>query len=68
MYERQEEDERRETIKELLDLVVVVQSMGQRLANETHGDDYASVRRFNELVHLARVELARIADVAGAAR
>ena len=68
MYERLEEDERRETIKELLDLVVVVQSMGQRLANETHGDDYASVRQFNELVHLARVELARIADVAGATR
>lgn len=68
MHDRLDDDERRETIKELLDLVVVVQSMGQRLANETHGDDYASVRQFNELVHLARVELARIADVAGATR
>ena len=68
MHDRLAEDERRETIKELLDLVVVVQGMGQRLANETHGDDYAGVRRFNELLHLARVELARIADVAGAAR
>jgi hypothetical protein len=68
MHDHLAEDERRETIKELLDLIVVVQSMGQRLANETHGDDYANVRQFNELVHLARVELARIADVAGAAR
>ena len=68
MHAQMDEDERRETIKELLDLVAVAQSMGQRLANETHGDDYASVRQFNELLHLARVELTGIADAAGATR
>ena len=68
MHVEIDEHERRETIEELLDLVVVAQGMGNRLANETHGDDYAGVRRFNELLHLARVELTRIADAAGTMR
>ncbi len=68
MHAAIDEDERRETIKELLDLVALAQGMGKRLANETHGDDYAGVRRFNELLHLARVELTRIADAAGTMR
>lgn len=56
------EGERRETIDELSDLLVVVQAMGQRLANETHGDAYGQVRQLNELLHQVRLQLDRIAD------
>lgn len=59
------EDERLETIEELTDLLIVVQEMGRRLANETHGDAYANVREFNELLHRARLQLAKIKDDAG---
>ena len=56
------DDHRRETIEELTDLLAVAQQMGQRLANQTHGDAYAGVREFNELLHLARVRLTQIRD------
>lgn len=67
MFDETVQGERRETIEELTDVLAVAQQMGQRLANETHGEAYASVREFNELLHLARVRLARIRDAAGAA-
>ncbi|MBP1682375.1 MAG: hypothetical protein H6Q35_2714 [Proteobacteria bacterium] len=56
------EGERRETIDELSDLLIVVQEMGRRLADETHGDAYAGVRELNELLHQARVQLQKIRD------
>lgn len=56
------EGERRETVYELSDLFIVVQEMGRRLANETHGNAYSQVRQFNELLHQARIELNRIKD------
>ena len=56
------EGERRETIDELSDLLIVVQEMGRRLADETHGDAYASVRELNELLHQTRVQLQKIRD------
>ena len=56
------EGERRETIVELSELLIMAQGMGQRLANETHGDSYAKVREFNDLLHQACIQLDRIKD------
>ena len=60
MFEESREGERRETIYELSDLMLVMQEMGQRLANETHGEAYAPVRELNELLHQARVQIEKI--------
>jgi len=57
MFEETREGERRETVYELSDLLLVVQEMGQRLANETHGDAYAPARELNELLHQARQQI-----------
>lgn len=56
------EGERHETIDELSDLFLVVQEMGRRLANETHGDSYAQVQQLNQRLHHARIQLDRIKD------
>lgn len=58
------ENERQETIHELSDLLYVVQDMGQRLANETHGEAYTQVRELNERLHQIRVFLAKIQRMA----
>ena len=60
MFEETREEEQRETVFELSDLLVVAQEMGQRLANETHGDSYALVRELNELLHQARMQTEKI--------
>lgn len=60
MFEGTREDARRETLYELSDLIRVVQEMGQRLANETHGEAYASVRELNEVLHQARQQVDKI--------
>ena len=57
MFEETREGERRETVYELSDLLLVVQEMGHRLANESHGDAYAPVRELNELLHKARQQI-----------
>lgn len=62
MPDARNEDARLETIEELTDLLVVVQEMGRRLANETHGEAYASVRELNELLHQARRQIQKIHD------
>ncbi|WP_313951089.1 hypothetical protein [Accumulibacter sp.] len=62
MLDETREGERRETIDELSDLLVVVQEMGRRLADETHGDAYSQVGELNELLHQARLQLTRIKD------
>ena len=62
MPDETREGERRETITELSDLFLVVQEMGRRLADETHGDSYAQVRELNELLHQVRVQIAKIKD------
>lgn len=51
---------RHETIEELSGLLFVVQDMGSRLANETHGDAYALIRDLNDLLHQARATLTLI--------
>ncbi len=60
MFEETREGERRETIYELADLMLVAQEMGQRLANETHGEAYAPVRELNELLHQACMQVEKI--------
>ena len=62
MLNETREGERRETIEELSDLLLVVQEMGRRLADETHGDSYSQVRELNELLHQTRVQLTKIKD------
>lgn len=62
MLNETREGERRETIDELSDLLFVVQEMGRRLADETHGDSYSQVRELNELLHQTRVQLTKIKD------
>ncbi len=62
MLNETREGERRETIDELSDLLLVVQEMGRRLADETHGDSYSQVRELNELLHQTRVQLTKIKD------
>ena len=62
MFEETREGERRQTIYELSTLLLVVQEMGRRLANETHGDDYEPVRELNETLHQARLQIDRIRD------
>ena len=52
--------ERRETISELSDLFAIVQKMGKRLADETHGDAYEQVLELNEKLHEVRQQLNRI--------
>ncbi len=49
--------ERRETAGELLDLLAVAQKMGRRLAYETHGEAYESVRELNQHLHEAREKI-----------
>ena len=48
---------RRETIEELSGLLFVVQDMGRRLADDTHGEAYESIRNLNDLLHQARAAL-----------
>lgn len=55
-----QEQERRETVEEISELLAVVQEMGRRLANETHGTPYALVLELNELLHQARAKIERI--------
>jgi hypothetical protein len=62
MLDETREGERRETIDELSDLLFVVQKVGRRLADETHGDSYSEVRVLNELLHQTRVQLIKIRD------
>lgn len=52
-----QEQERRETAEEISELLVVVQEMGRRLANETHGPAYELVLELNELLHQARAKI-----------
>jgi len=51
---------RHETIEELSGLLFVVQEMGTRLANETHGAAFDLVRELNDLLHQARTTITLI--------
>jgi|GEM_PF-5391761 len=60
--EETSEVERRETIHELFSLICIVQEVGRRLANETHGDTYSQVKQLNETLHQARIHMNKIKD------
>jgi hypothetical protein len=49
--------ERFEALEELSQLFGVVQAMGLRLADETHGASYDDVRDLNEILHQARKKI-----------
>jgi hypothetical protein len=49
-----------EIASDLGDLLAVVQKMGRRLANLTHGAEYDSVLELNEILHEARVQIALV--------
>ena len=57
---------RHETIEELSGLLFVLQDMGSRLADETHGDAYALIRELNGLLHQARATITLIRQAPGA--
>lgn len=61
MQDREAADgERRETVGELLALLIIVQHMGRRLAGETHGESYDLVRELNDTLHQARTTIEHI--------
>lgn len=49
--------ERHETIKELFHLFLMVQQMGQVIANTSHGAAHDGARELNELLHQARLRI-----------
>jgi hypothetical protein len=53
-------------VEQLSRLLMVVQDMAHRLADESHGRSYDKVREFNELLHLARQQLGAIQADLGA--
>jgi len=55
-------EERRKTVAELLELLLVAQRMGHRLADETHGESYDLVRDLNELLHQTREKIEQIQE------
>lgn len=48
--------EQGETARELAELLRLAQEMGQRLANETHGDMYEDARLLMSLLHQTRAQ------------
>lgn len=49
-------EEQGETARELAELLRLVQEMGRRLSNETHGEMYDDVRMLISLLHQARAQ------------
>lgn len=47
-------------IEQLSKLLVMVQDVAYKLANESHGRCYDQVRELNEILHLARVQIGEI--------
>ncbi|MEA3393703.1 MAG: hypothetical protein U9R55_03635 [Pseudomonadota bacterium] len=52
--------DRHETIRELYELFVTVQKMGQVFANTSHGAAHKDARELNELLHLVRLKIEEI--------
>jgi hypothetical protein len=47
-------------IEQLSKLLLVVQDVAHKLADESHGRAYDQVRELNEIVHLARLQVGAI--------
>ena len=56
------QEEQRETVRELRDILRIGQEMGRRLANETHGELYDDVRALVMLLHETRGQASAIAQ------
>lgn len=50
-------EERADHTDQLSKLLSVMQDVGRKLANESHGRSYDKVREFNQILHLAREQL-----------
>lgn len=55
-------------IEQLFKLLVLTQELAHKLAEESHGRAYDEVRELNEILHLARLQIAAIETDNGAAR
>jgi hypothetical protein len=53
-------EERADHIDQLSKLLSVMQDVGRKLANESHGRAYDRVRELNEILHLAREQIGTI--------
>ena len=51
------DSEKRETATELDEILHLAQQICGRLANEIHGDAYDGVRKVNEMLHAAHLQL-----------
>jgi hypothetical protein len=58
-----QQEEQRETARELADVLRLAHEMGQRLTRETHGELYDDVRQLNEHLRDVRHELDDIIGV-----
>jgi hypothetical protein len=57
LYTHVQQEEQQETTRELAAVLRLAQQMGQRLANETHGDLYYEVRDLLHDLHEIRAQL-----------
>lgn len=53
-------EERADHIDQMSKLLSVMQDVGRKLANESHGRSYDKVRELNEILHLARGQIEAI--------
>lgn len=53
-------EERSDYIDQLSKLLSVMQDVGRKLANESHGRSYDRVRELNEVLHKAREQITAI--------
>jgi len=60
MKDESPKEEKLETLEELSETLFLVQEMGRRLAQETHGSLYDSVQELNARLHHARLQLNEI--------
>jgi len=54
------QSDRHQVIRELFELFVTVQQMGQVFANTSHGAAHNSARELNELLHQVRLKIEEI--------
>jgi len=57
-----DEQDRREAVIELAELVHLAQEAGRRLANKSHGELYDLAQEVNELLHQLRLQIERIQE------
>lgn len=53
-------ERRKVHVEQLAELLAMVQDVAHKLANESHGRSYDQVHELNEILHLARRQIAAI--------